>query len=329
MRRREFVTLLSGLVMWPLTVRAQQPPDRIRRIGVLMIIAETESEADSDMRAFRQGLTQLGWEEGKNVNISYRWAAGNPDQLHANASQLANLTDLIVAQGTPGLAAARNATHSLPIVFVNVTDPVAQGFVRSLAQPGGNITGFALFEGSMGAKWLEALKELAPETKRVALMFNPTMAPYFAMYFRSMEAAAPHLAMQPYKLPIHDEADITRAFATVADERSTGVVVLLDAFTLRHRDLIISKAAEYRLPVVYADRQFAESGGSVAYGVDRIDQFRQAGVYIDRIFKGAKPEDLPVQHPTRFELIINLKTAKRYGLTIPQNLLFRADDVIE
>jgi putative ABC transport system substrate-binding protein len=328
MRRRAFLGVLGGVAALPFAAYAQQP-EKMQRIGVLMIIAETESEAHSDMRAFKQGLTQFGWEEGKNVNINYRWSAGNPDQLHVNASQLVNLTDLIVVQGTPGLAAARNVTSSLPIVFVNVTDPVAQGFVQSLAHPGGNITGFALFEGSMGAKWLEVLKELAPDTKRVALIFNPAMAPYSAMYLHSMEAAAPPLAMQPYELPVHDEADIMRALATVADERNTGVVVLLDAFTLRHRELIISKAVEYRLPVVYADRQFAESGGSVAYGVDRIDQFRQAGVYIDRILRGAKPGDLPVQHPTRFELVINLKTAQKHGLAIPRNLLTRADEVIE
>ena len=328
MHRREFITLLGSTAVWPLTARAQQS-NRIWRIGVLMIIAETESEAQSDMRAFRHGLGRLGWEEGKNIQIKFCWAAGNSDRLGADAAELVDSTDLIVAQGTPGLAAARNATRSLPIVFVNVTDPVAQGFVQSLAHPGGNITGFALFEGSMGAKWLEALKELAPETERVALMFNPLMAPYFDMYFRSMESAAPSLAVQPYALPVHDEAHITRALATVADEQSTGVVVLLDAFTLRYRDLIISKAAEYHLPVIYADRQFAESGGSVAFGVDRIDQFREVGNYIGRIFKGTKPGDLPVQHPTRFELVINLKTAMKLGLTIPRNLLIRADEVIE
>jgi putative ABC transport system substrate-binding protein len=327
MRRREFITLLGGLVMWPLTVRAQQLPDRIRKIGVLMIIAE--AEAHSEMRAFRQGLAQLGWEEGKNVKFEYRWAAGNSDRLRADAAQLANLTDLIVAQGTPGLAAARNAAPLLPIVFVNVTDPVAQGFVQSLAHPGGNITGFALFEESMGAKWLEVLKELAPETKRVALMFNPAMAPYYGMYFQSIEAAAPPLAMQPYELPVHVEADISNVLTTVAEERNAGVIVLLDAFTLQHRDLIISKAAEYRLPVVYADRQFAESGGFVAYGADRADQFGQAGMYIDRIFKGTKPADLPIQLPTRFELVINLGAAKKLGHTIPGNLLIRANEVIE
>ena len=327
MRRREFITLLSGLIMWPLMVRAQQLPDRIRKIGILMIVAE--AEAHSEMRAFRQGLAQLGWEEGKNVKFEYRWAAGNSDRLRADAAQLANLTDLIVAQGTPGLAAARNAAPSLPIVFVNVTDPVAQGFVQSLAHPGGNITGFALLEESMGAKWLEVLKELAPETKRVALMFNPAMAPYYAMYFRSIEAAAPPLAIQPYELPVHVEADISRALTTVAEERNAGVIVLLDAFTLGHRDLIISKAAEYRLPVVYADRQFAESGGFVAYGADRVDQFGKAGIYIDRIFKGTKPADLPIQLPTRLELVINLRTAKKLGHEIPRNLLIRANEVIE
>jgi putative ABC transport system substrate-binding protein len=327
MRRREFITLLGGTAAtWPFTLRAQQPK-RMWRIGLLMIIAENESEAQ--MRAFRLGLGRLGWAEGKNVNVIYRWAAGDPNRLRADAAQLVSLTDLIVAEGTPALAAARDATDSLPIVFVNVTDPVAQGFVQSLAHPGANITGFALFEGSMGAKWLEALNELAPKINRVALMFNPAMAPYSALYFHSIEAAAPSLAMQPFELPVHDEADITRAFATLAGERSTGAVVLLDAFTLLHRDLIVSTAAEYRFPIVFADRQFAESGGSVAYGVDRVDQFRQAGIYIDRIFNGTKPGDLPVQCPTRFELVINLKAAKKLGLTIPQNLLTRADEVIE
>ena len=216
MRRREFITILGGTAAtWPLALRAQQP-ERMWRIGVLMIIAETELEAQTDLRAFRQGLGRLGWEEGKNINVNYRWAAGDPDRLRADAAQLVNLTDLIVAQGTPALAAARDATRSLPIVFVNVTDPVAQGFVQSLAHPGGNITGFALFEGSMGAKWLEALNELAPKINRVALMFNPAMAPYSALYFHSIEAAAPSLAMQPFELPVHDEADITRAFAIMA-----------------------------------------------------------------------------------------------------------------
>jgi putative ABC transport system substrate-binding protein len=201
--------------------------------------------------------------------------------------------------------------------------------VQSLAHPGENITGFALFEASMGAKWLEALKELEPQTKAAALMFNPAMAPYYRMYLHSMEAAAPALAIRTYALPVHDKTVIAQSFVNVADHAGTGIIVLLDAFTLQNRDLIISEAAEHRVPVVYADRQFAESGGAVAFGVDRIDQFREAGLYIDRIFKGTKPGDLPVQHPTRFELVINLKCAKGLGISIPQNLLTRADEVIE
>jgi len=333
MRRREFLgglgrLALGGAATVPFTAFAQQS-GQMRRIGMLMIIGESESEARSDLRAFRHGLSLLGWEEGKNIKIDCRWAAGNSKRLSADAVQLVDLTELIVAQGTPGLAAARDATRLLPIVFVNVTDPVAQGFVESLAHPGGNITGFALFEASMGAKWLEALKELAPQTKAAALMFNPDMAPYFRMYLQSMEAAAPPLAMQPYALPLHDEAHIGHAFASVAEQESTGVIVLLDAFTLKHRNLIIATATEHRITVVYADRQFAESGGAVAFGVDRINQFRETGLYIDRIFRGTKAGDLPVQHPTRFELVINLRSAKDIGISIPRDLLTRADEVIE
>jgi ABC-type uncharacterized transport system substrate-binding protein len=264
MRRREFLCGLGSFALGsaatlPFTAFAQNS-EQMRRIGLLMVIAESESEARSDLRAFRHGLSRLGWNVGKNISIDCRWGTGNSERLSADAAQLVNSSDLIVAQGTPGLAAARNASRSIPIVFVNVTDPVAQGFVQSLAHPGGNITGFALFEGSMGAKWLETLKELAPEIKAAALMFNPAMAPYFRMYLRSMESAAPSLAMNPYALPLHEKAHIERAFASVAHDASTGVIVLLDVFTLEHRDLIISNAAEHGVPVVYADRQRRRCG---------------------------------------------------------------------
>ena len=303
MRRREFITLLGGTaVAWPLAARAQQP-ERIRRIGVLMGYAESDSEGRAFVTAFRERLQKLGWTEGRNIRIDTRWATPGDAELRQRFSRelVALQPDLIFSHGTPNTATLLQQTRTIPIIFANVSDPVGSSLVTSYPRPGG----------------------------RVALMFNPAMAPYSALYFHSIEAAAPFLAMQPFELPVHDEADITRAFATMAGERSTGAVVLLDAFTLLHRDLIISSAAEYRLPIVFADRQFAESGGSVAYGVDRVDQFRQAGIYIDRIFKGTKPEDLPVQQPTRFELVINLKTAKKLGLTIPHNLLIRADEVIE
>jgi ABC-type uncharacterized transport system substrate-binding protein len=242
--RREFITLLGGAaVAWPLTAHAQQP-DVVRRIGVLMITAETDPQAQADRAPFTKQLQHLGWREGQNVRIDYRWAAGDLSHLPALAAQLVSLgPDLIVAQGTPGLAAAQQATRTLPIIFTNVTDPVGQGFVESLASPGGNITGFALFEFSMGGKWLEVLKMLAPSTKQVALLFNPPMAPYATLYFRSVQAAAPRFGIQPFSMEIDDETAVERRLSVLGREPNSGLIVLLDAFTHVHRDFIIGQLA--------------------------------------------------------------------------------------
>jgi ABC-type uncharacterized transport system substrate-binding protein len=328
-KRREFITLLGGAAAWPLGARAQQP-DAVRRIGVLMITAETDPQAQADRAAFTKELQRLGWTDGQNVRIDYRWAAGDPSYLPTLAAQLVGLRpDLIVAQGTPGLAAARQATRTLPIIFHNVTDPVGQGFVESLARPGGNISGFALFEISMGGKWLEVLKMLAPSTKQVALLFNPPTAPYAKLYFRTVEAAAPRFGIRPFLMEIDDEADVERRLSGLGREPNSGLIVLLDAFTHVHRDFIIGQSARHRIPTIYTVRFFAESGGLVSYGVDIADQFRQAASYVDRILKGAKPADLPIQHPTKFELVINLRAAKALGLEVPPTLLATADGVIE
>jgi ABC-type uncharacterized transport system substrate-binding protein len=329
MRRRQFITLLGSATAWPIAARAQQP-DVVRRIGVLMITAETDPQAQADRAPFAKQLQHLGWTEGQNVRIDYRWAAGDLSHLPALAAELVGLRpDLIVAQGTPGLAAAQQATRTLPIIFTNVTDPVGQGFVESLAHPGGNITGFALFEFSMGGKWLEVLKMLAPSTKQVALLFNPPMAPYATLYFRSVEAAAPRFGIQPFSMEIDDEAGVERRLSGLGREPNSGLIVLLDAFTHVHRDFIIGQAARHQIPTIYTVRVFAESGGLVSYGVNLADQFRQAAIYVDRILKGTKPADLPIQQPTKFELVINLKTAKALGLTVPLIMQMTADEVID
>jgi putative ABC transport system substrate-binding protein len=330
MKRRDFIMLVGGAAAcWPLAAYARQP-DVVRRIGALMITAETDPRAQAGRAAFTKELQHLGWTEGQNVRIDYRWAAGDPSRLPALAEQLVGLSpDLIVAEGTPGLAAARQASLTLPIIFHNVTDPVGQGFVESLARPSGNITGFALFEFSMGGKWLEVLKMLAPSTKQVAFLFNPPMAPYAKLYFRSVETAAPRFGVRPYSMEIDDEADVECRVSGLGREPNSGLIVLLDAFTHVHRDFIIGQAARHQIPAIYTVRLFTESGGLVSYGVDLVDQFRQAAIYVDRILKGTKPADLPIQQPTKFELVINLKTAEELGLTVPLIMQMTADEVIE
>jgi ABC-type uncharacterized transport system substrate-binding protein len=332
--RREFIAALGGaavasLDLWPLAARAQQP-ERVRRVGILMIVAETDPQAHADRAAFTRELQHLGWMEGKNVRIDYRWAGGDASQLSDLARQLVDLKpDLIVTQGTPGLAAARQATQMLPIIFTDVTDPVDQGFVESLARPGGNLTGFALFEFSMGSKWLNVLTTLAPSTKQVGLLFNPPTAPYAKLYFRSVEAAARHLGIRSFTVEIEDEAGIERKLSALEREPNTGLIVLLDAFTYVHRDFIIGQAARHRVPAIYTVPFFAQDGGLVSYGVDLANEFRQAAIYVDRILNGARPADLPVQQPTKFKLVINVKTAMALGLEVPPTLLAIADEVIE
>jgi putative ABC transport system substrate-binding protein len=333
MQRRVFITLLGGAaVAWPLAARAQQQGNRIRRIGILMLVGETDPQAHAELAAFTAGLQRLGWTEGQNVRIDYRWADGDVGRLQALAAQLVeSRPDLVVVQGSAALASLRQATRTLSIVFADVTDPVGQGFVQSLARPGGNVTGFAMFEFSMGGKWLDLLKKLAPSTKRVAVLSNPPTptAPFAKLYFHSIAAAAPRFGIEPFSMEIDDEVDVERRLSDLARDSNSGLIVLLDAFTYVHRDFIIGQAARHRIPAVYTVPFFAEGGGLASYGVDLADQFRQAAAYVDRIFKGAKPGDLPVMQPTTFKLVINLKTAKALGLEIPPTLLALADEVIE
>jgi putative ABC transport system substrate-binding protein len=331
-KRREFITLVGGAAAaGPLAVRAQQR-DGARRIGVLMLVGDTDPQAHAELAAFTTELQRLGWTEGQTVRIDYRWADGDVSRLQALAAQLVELRpDLVVAQGSAALAASRQTTQTLPIVFADVTDPVGQAFVESLARPGGNVTGFAMFEFSMGGKWLDLLKKLVPSTKRVAVLFNPPTpaAPFGKLYFQSIAAAAPRFGIEPFSMEIEDEVDVERRLSDLAREPNSGLIVLLDAFTYVHRDFIIGQATHYRIPAVYTVPFFVKGGGLASYGVDLADQFRQAATYVDRIFKGAKPADLPVMQPTTFKLVINLKTAIALGVSISDDLVSLADEVIE
>jgi putative tryptophan/tyrosine transport system substrate-binding protein len=327
--RREFITLLGGAAaVWPLAAAAQQA-DRMRRIGVLMGTADSDPDQKGMVRVFTQALSDLGWKEAANISIDYRWAAGEPARLQAHAAELARLgLDAIFVQGTPAATALRRAAPTTPLVFVNVTDPITTGLVSSLAYPGGNITGFTNYEFSMAGKWLEILKEMSPGVSRVAAIFNPDN-PVMPQNVRSIEAAAPILGIQVSARPARNAQEFEQAITGFASEANGGMLVLLDFLTLAHRELIIGLATRHQLPTGYGLRVFATSGGLFSYGVDPVDLFRRAASYVDRILKGAKPADLPVQQPNKFELVINLKTAKALGLEVPPALLARADEVIE
>jgi len=325
MQRREFITLLSGAtVAWPLAARAQ-PAIKVWRIGLLMTIAESEPEAQARLASLREGLRALGWTEGHNIRIDYRFAAGDPERARSSAVELVSLgPDVILANGTAILSALRQATQSIPIVFVLVPDPVGDGFVASLARPGGNLTGITNFEFPMGGKWVEFLKEMAPHLSHVALIFNPETAPYARHFLQSVAVGA-----EATLLPVRNDSDIERALETVAGQSKSGLIIVPDLFTSGHRELIVALAARHRLPAIYPFRFFVAHGGLLSYGVDTLDLFRRSASFIDRILKGDKPSDLPVQAPTKFELVINLKTAKALGLEVPPTLLARADEVIE
>ena len=330
MKRREVITMLGGAAaVWPLASRAQQT-ERVRRIGMLQPLAASDPEAQLRGLTLRQRLEELGWRDGYNVQIDYRWASGDNVRIRALAAELVSLKpDAILGASTPVVAALRAETSTIPIVFVQVIDPVAAGFVTSLARPGGNLTGITNFEFSVGGKWLETLKEILPQLARVAVLYNPKTAPYAASLLRSIEAAAPSFAMEAIDAPVRDAAETERAIDAFAQKPNSGLLVLPDASTLLHRDLIIARAAQHRLPAVYPFRYFAVNGGLVSYGTDAADTHRQAVSYIDRILRGTKPDELPVQAPNKFELVINLKTAKALGLEVPPTLLARADEVIE
>jgi putative ABC transport system substrate-binding protein len=334
MRRRDLMTLLGGAgascVSWRLA-RAQQSGG-MRRIGVLMTFSDSDALAQGWLAAFRMGLDEWDWRDGRNVQIEYRWAAGDADRLRAFAKELvARPPDVIFAVTTPTVAALLRETRTLPIVFAQVSDPLGSGFVASLARPGGNVTGFTNIniESSIGGKWLQLVKQIAPAVRRVAMIYNPSTSPFSGYYLRPFEAAGPAYGVQTSAAAVDSDVDIENALGALAREPGGGFVVLPDTFTGMHRDQIVSLAARYHLPAVYPFRWFAEIGGLLSYGIDSHDMFRRAASYVDRILRGAKPADLPVQAPTKYELLINLKAAKALGLEVPPTLLATADEVIE
>jgi putative tryptophan/tyrosine transport system substrate-binding protein len=330
MRRRDFLKVFaSSATGWPLAARAQQS-ERPRRIGVLMAFSENDPEAQSWAGGFREELAKLGWSEGHNIRIDTRWATANVKSLEQSAKQLVALQpDVILTGSTPATAAMREQTNTIPIVFAMVGDPVGSGFVASLSRPGGNLTGFTPIENSLGGKWVELLKEIAPRVTRVAMLFDPAMAPFASYYLNPFKAAAASFGIEAIVAPVDDMAELERVVATSAREPNSGLIVMPDAFTIGHHTDITSLAARYRVPTVYPFRIFAEVGGLLSYGSSALDEFRRAASYADRILKGAKPSELPVQTPINFDLVINLKTAKSLGLDVPSSMRLRADEVIE
>jgi putative ABC transport system substrate-binding protein len=328
MRRRQFITLVGGAAAWPLAARAQQR-ERVRRIGELITLAVDDPEAQARHTAFAQGLQQWGWLVGRNVQIDIRWGATDRDRARRYAAELVALApDVIMTTGSVTVGPLLEATRSIPIVFAAVPDPVAAGFVDSLAKPGGNVTGFINFEYGISAKWLELLKEMSPGIKRVGAIRDPTLA-VGAGQFGAMQSVAPSFGVELSPLQVRDAAEIERTVTAFALSPNGGIIVTGSALAYAHRDLIIAAAARHKLPAVYPNRLFVADGGLMSYGPGLLDQFRLAAGYVDRILKGEKPADLPVQAPTKYELAINLKTAKALGLEVPPTLLARADEVIE
>jgi putative ABC transport system substrate-binding protein len=330
MRRREFITLIGGATaMWPLAAQAQQSEQK-RRIGVLMSFSESDPSARSMFEGYRKALTQLGWIEGKNLQMEVRWAAGNPDKIKAFTRELIELRpDAILVQGTVSTGSMVRETRNIPIVFVNVADPVGSGYVPNLAHPGGNVTGFMLDISAQGGKWVELLREIAPRIRHIALLSNAETGPPLKFFMPSILAASSTFSIDVKSTPIHTKEEIEGVIAEQSRDPEGGLVVTPAAFHTVNRDLIIALAARYRLPTIYHERSYVESGGLIAYTPDYSEHFRPAAAYVDRIFKGAKPGDLPVQAPTKYELFINLKTAATLGLNVPQTLLASAAEVIE
>jgi len=330
MRRREFVGLCGAVAAtWPIALRAQQG-ERVRRIGVLMASTLDDPESQARIAAFQQSLQQLGWIDGRNVSIDTRWATTNPDDIRRHAAELAALTpDVILAgTGTATVAPLLQATRTVPIVFALVIDPVGAGFVDSLARPGGNATGFTVFEYGMSGKWLELLKQLSPAVTRAAVLRDPTIASGIGQ-FAAVQAVAPSLGVDLSAVDVRDAGEIERAITAFARSSNAGLIVTANALATRHRELIITLAAQHRLPAVYPYRRFVDDGGLVSYGPDFVDQYRQAAGYIDRVLKGEKPAEMPVQAPIKYGIVINLKTIKALGLTVPPAVLARADEAIE
>jgi len=328
MRRREFITFVGGAVTWPLATHAQQG-ERMRRIGVLMPWDENDPEGKLRYSAFTQGLVDLGWTDGRNVRMDLRWAGGEINRIRALAQELVGLQpDIILTSATAATVALQRETRTIPIVFASMGDPVALSIVAQLDRPSGNITGFANLEASLGAKWLELLAEIAPGLKRAAIMFNPDTAPASA-YVSSLETAARSLKVVPIIVPVHSDVEIEDAIIALGREPGGGLIVISEVFTLAHRVSIILAAARNNVPAIYWQSVFARDGGLLSYGIDQADNFRRAATYVDRILRGAKPAELPVQLPTKFEMVVNLKTAKALGLAVPPSLLAIADEVIE
>jgi putative ABC transport system substrate-binding protein len=327
MRRRDFITLLGGAAAtWPLAARAQQG-ERVRRIGVLM--QEDENDPLAKVSPFTQALADLGWTDGRNVRIDLRWAGGDINRIRALAQELVGLQpDIILAASTVATAALQRETRTIPIVFANLSDPVASGIVARLDRPSGNITGFANFEASLGGKWLELLSEIAPGLKRAAIILNPDN-PGASLYVPSVEAAARSLKVVLIPAPVHTDVEIETAIVAQGREPGGGLVIMPDTTTFVHRARLMLAAARNNLPAVYWISNFARDGGLLSYGVDLPDLYRRAATYVDRILRGEKPGDLPVQFPTKFAMVVNLKTAKALGLTVPQSIMLRADEVIE
>src|SRR5215510_3882302 len=326
-RRREFIGLLGTTPVWPLAARAQQA-ERTRHVGVLLAAAADDPEYQARLAAFRETLAQLGWHDGQNLRVDTRWAT--PDDIRRHATELAALTPDVLVAGTGSVTVAPllAVTRSVPIVFVVVIDPVGAGFVASTARPGGNATGFTMFDYGQSGKWLELLKEIAPHVTRAAVLRDPTVASGIGQ-FAAVQAVAPSLGVELSPVDVRDAGEIDRSVTTFARSSNDGLIVTASALATRHRNRIIVLAARHRLPAIYASRYFVTAGGLISYGPDLVDQYRRAAGYVDRIFKGEKPADLPVQAPTKYELAINLKTAKMLGVEVPQGLLARADHVIE
>jgi len=327
MRRREFIKLVGAAAGWPLVARAQQP-ERVRRIGVLMGVGDPSNQ--SYVTAFRDALTKLGWAEGSNLRTEVRWGAGDADLFRSFAKELVDLRpDVIVGQSTPVVAALVRETQTIPIVFANVADPIGSGFVVSLARPGGNLTGFTTDNSALGGKWVQLLKEIAPRTVRVALLFNPATAVPLKFYMPSVQAAASTSGIEVNATPVHAKDEIEGVIAAQARDQGGGLILMPDPFNAANHEQITLLAARYRVPAMYYRREFADAGGLIAYASDFAEQFPQAAAYVDRILKGAKPADLPVQAPTKFDLVINLKTAKALGLDVALGMQQRADELIE
>jgi putative tryptophan/tyrosine transport system substrate-binding protein len=329
MRRRDFIkAIVRSATAWPLAARAQQSKP-MRRVAALMPYAANDPQAQNRNAAFLQGLQQLGWTVGRNLQIEYRWSAGSEDDTRKYAAELVALSpDVIFTSGASTVEPLRRLTRSVPIVFVLVPDPVGAGFVESLARPGGNVTGFTVYDYGIGAKWLEVLKEIAPNTTRAAVLRDPNITSGIGLW-GAIQSVSPSFAIEVIPINMIDPAEIDRAVTAFARSPNGGLIVTGSALAVARRDLIIALATRYRLPAVYYDRYFVATGGLISYGSNTVEQFRLAAAYVDRILKGEKPADLPVQTPTKYELVINLKSAKALGLAVPQSLLARADEVIE